>query len=123
MNDSTPNIVTNFAQASSCPGKSFFDFPTWYKYLDSVAGNPCEPKLTGINDIWLVVLAVVEILLRVVVFVAIAYVLIGGFKYITSRAIPEKTAAAKNTIIDALTGLVIAIVAIAAVSFIARSFN
>lgn len=106
--------------AASC-NKSFFGFPTWYKYLDDA--DKCAPKLTGLNDIWLIALAVAEILLRVAVIVAIVYVMIGGFKYITSRASPDKVGQAKNTIVDGLIGLLIAVAATSIVSFIAGRFN
>jgi hypothetical protein len=106
--------------AAGCD-KSFLAFPTWYKYLPGSA--TCEPRLTQINDIWLILLAIIEILLRVAILAAITFVLIGGFKFITSRANPDKTTAAKNTTIDALIGLVIAIVATAVVSFVAGRFS
>lgn len=114
------SLLTLFAQATSC-SKSFLGFPTWYKYLEGA--DTCSPALGSINDIWLVLLALIEILLRVAVLIAIAYVLIGGFKYITSRANPEKTSTAKNTIVDAIIGLIIAVAATAVVSFIAGRFN
>lgn len=104
-------------------GNSFFGFPYWYKYLESASSKTCSPTLTSINDIWLILLAVIEILLRIAIIAAIAYVMIGGFKFITSRAEPEKTANAKNTVIDALTGLIIAVVATAVVTFVAGRFQ
>lgn len=106
-------------------GGGLFGLPKWYEYLKGVRekGGNCAPQLTGINDIWLVLLAVTDILLRVAVIVAIVFVLIGGFKYITSRANPDKTTAARNTVIDALIGLVIAVVSIAVVSFVAGRFE
>ena len=106
-------------------GGSFFGFPTWYKYLAGVreAGGACAVDLNGINDIWLILLAIIEILLRVAILAAIAFVLIGGFKFITSRANPDKTANAKNTVIDGLTGLVIAVAATAVVGFVAGRFT
>ncbi len=110
--------LTNFAAACD---KSFFGFPTWYKYLDGA--DTCEPKLTQLNDVWLIALAVTEILLRLAILIAIAYVLIGGQKYITSRGNPDKMSSAKNTVTDGLTGVVIAIAAIAVVSYIAGRFN
>ncbi len=113
-----PESLKYFA-ATTCDN-NFFGLPTWYKYLD----HPnCSPQLNSINDIWLILLAIIEILLRVAIIAAIAYVMIGGFKFITSRANPEKTADAKNTVIDALTGLVIAVVATAVVTFVAGSFK
>ncbi len=123
----TDSFVTNmlhlqltFAAAGDCQG-GFFGFPVWYKYLKGA--DTCQPQLTQLNDIWLIVLAIIEIMLRIAVAVAVAYVLIGGFKYITSRANPEKTSSAKNTIVDALIGLVIAVAATAVVSFVAGRFN
>jgi hypothetical protein len=112
--------ISQFAQAKSCGG-SFFGFPTWYKYLPDASS--CSPRLTGINDIWLIMLAIAEILLRVAVIVAIAFVLIGGFKYITSQGNPDKTSQAKKTVVDGLIGVVIAIVATAVISFIASRFQ
>lgn len=113
--------------AVKCNGSGFLGFPTWYKYLENAAPankpNQCSPELRGLNDIWLIALAVSEILLRVAIIVAIVYVLIGGFKYITSRANPDKTNSAKNTVIDALIGLVLALVATAVISFIAGRFQ
>jgi hypothetical protein len=115
-------MLTRVAQAAAgCENRSFFGFPVWDKYLQH---NPdCGPKLTAMGDIWLILLALIEILLRVAVFVAIAYVLLGGFKYITSRANPDKVSTAKTTVIDALIGLVIAVAATAVVSFIAGRFS
>lgn len=112
-------------------GQGFFGFPTWYKYLQGVveydnpireAGQKCVAKISHVNDVWLIALAVTDMLLRVAVIAAIIYVMIGGFKYITSRANPDKTATAKNTIVDGLVGLVIAVVATAVLSFIAGRF-
>lgn len=100
---------------------NFFGFPQWYKYLED--GDKCAPRLEHLTDIWLIGLAVIEILLRVAIIAAIIYVMIGGFKYITSRANPEKTSAAKNTVVDALIGLVVAVVATAVVSFIGTRFG
>lgn len=106
-------------------GGFFFGFPKWYRYLDGVEekSGACAVQLNGINDIWLIGLAIIEILLRVAIFAAVTYVLIGGFKYITSRANPDKTSSAKNTVVDGLIGLVIAIVATAVVSFVAGRFD
>lgn len=114
-------IVNRFA--ADCGG-GFLDLPTWYKFLPRAGEdkNPCAPKLSSINDIWLVLLGVTDILLRVAILVAIVYVLIGGFKYITSEGNPDKTSTAKKTVIDGLIGMVIAIVAATVVAFIATRF-
>ena len=113
---------------------SFFGFPTWYKYLKSREvplenGTICSPHLTGLNDIWLIGLAIIEILLRISILIAIVFVVVGGFKFITSNGDvggggkPDKIASARRTVIDALVGMAIAIVAIAIVSYLGRRFG
>ena len=51
--------------AAACKGGGLIGLPTWYMYLEgtTAAGN-CSPAITGINDIWLIVAAVIEILLN-----------------------------------------------------------
>jgi hypothetical protein len=120
-----------FAQADVedvCNQGSFFDFPRWYKYLKKttpeVNGEDlCSPQLNGLNDIWLIMLAVVEMLLRIAILVAIIYVVISGIKFITARGNPDKIQNARNSVQDALIGIVIAVAATAIVSFIAGRFS
>jgi ABC-type Fe3+ transport system permease subunit len=112
-------LFTNFA-AIKC--SHFLGFPTWYEYIH--ASDSCSNiQITGINDIWLIVAAAIEILLRVAGIFAVAFVIYGGFQYITSQAEPEKVTRAKHTIINALIGLLIAILASVIVNFIAGSIK
>lgn len=120
-----PLIFTTFAQfgadCSPTEGQnSFFGLTPWYQYLpgqrDSF-GN-CVAKFNGINDFWLIGLAIVDSLLKVVALVAIGFVIYGGFLYMTSAGEPDKTRQAKDSILNALIGMAIAIVASAVVSFI-----
>lgn len=122
--------LTTYIQtfAASCGGGGLFGFPTWYKYLDGATStvdgtDVCTAQIHGINDIWLIGLAVIEILLRVAVLAAITFVMLGGLKYITARGNADKLENARTSIIDALTGLAIAIAASAIVSFIAGRFT
>lgn len=113
---------TNFAAACQAPG--FFSFPTWYKYLDSfndAAGN-CTPRISGIADVWLIVAAIIEMLLRIGALAAVVFVLWGGIQFIISHGEPEKTSKAQSTIINALIGLVISVGAATVVSFVAGKF-
>lgn len=63
-------------------------------------------------------LAVLDALIRIAGLIAVAFVIVGGAKYITSQGEPDKASQARGAIINALIGLVIAIVAAALVSFI-----
>jgi hypothetical protein len=117
--------------AATCATKpNFFGFPAWYEYLPEknpkvgiVGGDEvCSPHLSSVGDVWLIGLAVVEIMLRVAVILAIIFVMIAGLKYVNSRGNAEKTESAKKTLVDALIGMVIAISATAVISFIGGRF-
>lgn len=112
-------LMLHFAAANCHP--SFFGFPTWYEYLK--VDSTCAPSISGINDVWLIVAAGIEILLRVAALVAIGFVIYGGIQYVTSQAQPDKTAKAQGTIINALVGLIIAILAAVIINFIAGSIT
>ena len=110
---------------AACAGGNFLFFPTWYHYLNSIpdANGLCTPQITSLSDIWLIVAAVIEILLRLAALVAVGFIIFGGFEYITSQAEPANVEKARKTIINALVGLTIAILAAAVVTFIAGSVS
>jgi hypothetical protein len=76
-----------------------------------------------LTDIWLIVAAIIEIALRIAAIVAVIFIIYGGFSYTTSQGDPEGTAKARGTIVNALIGLAVAVMAAAIVSFIARSIH
>lgn len=124
------NFVANFLMqfqlfAHTDPGceKSFLTLPTWYHYLHVHEARDCAPRLDGLNDIWLIGLAVVEILLRIAILAAIAFTVYAGIKFAASRGNADKVESARNTLLDALTGLIIAIIATAVVAFIGTRFS
>jgi hypothetical protein len=116
--------------AANCSTGNFFNFPSWYKYLASKmqvnsATGRCELRdMTNqefIQSLPLIILAFVDIALRIAAFVAIAYVIWGGIQFITAQGESDKTKRARQTIINALIGLVIAMVATGIVNFVGRS--
>lgn len=115
-----PNILA--LVPANC-SKGFFGLPPWYKYLQ-VDGSTCEIidfKLLGSgadSGLILIGLAVVEMLLRIAGLVAVTFVLWGGFTYIISQAEPDKLANARHTILNALIGLGIALLATSIVVFV-----
>lgn len=107
---------------ASCPGGDFFGFPKWYKYLDGATeplSHLCTPQISSINDIYLIVAAVIEMLLRVAALLAVGFVIYGGVEYSISQGEPERTSRARKTIINALVGLAISVTAAAVVAFMA----
>lgn len=138
-----PLAVPAVAQAAEadepdCNNSSaFLGFPTWYRYLEfeyneetddcKVVGPAYEDGENAGNLRWpevvgRVAIAVVEIGLRFAGIIAVAYVIYGGFRFITSQGDPENAKSARQTIQNALIGLVIALVAIGSVSFIGAQF-
>lgn len=119
------------ASDPACNKSGPLGFPTWYKYLNVTkdAVGKCSVSLsssngqTNFNQIWLIGLAVIDIILRIGVLVAIGYVIYGGFQYMLSQGEPDRTTSAKNTIINALVGLVITLLATAVVTFIGNKFG
>lgn len=117
-------FLTRFSDAPCTPKSSFFGLPTWYKYLQSeqVGTVPrCTPIIDIFNNpeqIGAIALALVELLLMVGGLAAVAFVIYGGFRYLTSQGEPENTRAARQTIINALIGLFIVILATTIVRFI-----
>lgn len=112
--------------AASCTERVFFGLPTWHKYLEKKdVGGVCEiqfdlmegGKFNG-DDMLLIALSIVDILVWLAGIIAVFFVMYGGIKYITSQGSPDGTKGAQNTIMNALIGLGIAIVAGAVVGFI-----
>lgn len=129
-------LPRHFGQVTGCnlDTGGFFGLPTWYKYLSGVPVETydvttnttttlCSPHLNGVGDIWLVVLAVIDIILRIIGVLAIGWVIWGGIQYTTSQGEPDRTKRAKDTIINAVAGLVIAMLAVAVVGFIGSRFK
>lgn len=112
-------LLSNFA-ADNC--SHFLGFPTWYEYVHA-AGSCSTIQIDNINDVWLIVAAIIEILLRLAGMFAVAFIIYGGFQYLTSQAEPDAVNNARKTIINALVGLAIAILASVTVNFIAGSIK
>lgn len=120
--------------AAGCNPGNFFGIPPWYKYLvlagrmkNDPVNQVCELvgnfQWRGGGDITLVMLALVDIALHVAGLVAVGFIIYGGFQYLTSDGAPDQTKSAQQTIINALVGLVIAMIAAATISFIGRAIT
>ena len=138
-------LAANTSLASNhsyCQSSTFFGLEPWYYFLNTykttstsqcgvcfnVLGNStalAPPTATACtnprSDIPLVLLAIIDDLLRIAGLVAVGFIIFAAFRYVTSQGNPENSAKAQNTILYALVGLVIAISAIAVVTYIGNS--
>ena len=132
-------LFTAFA-ATPCTVTTFLGIPPWYKYLVDAGrmvvddtSKACEliapfqwkgsDTVPAGGDVTLIVMGVLDILLRLAGLVAVGFVIYGAIQYITSDGAPDKTKEAQQTIINALVGLVIALIATTAVAFIGRTIT
>lgn len=99
-----------------CAQNAFFFLPPWWEYLGQNAD--CSAKFTGLGDIWLVGLAILDMLLRLAGFLAVISIIIAGVSYMTAAGNAEKVTAARKRIVNSLIGLFIAMTAAGLVAFI-----
>lgn len=106
-------------------GSGFFFFPTWWEYLPTKIDSlsVCSPAFNPPGDIWLVGLAVLDMLLRVAGFVAVISIMVAGVSHIFSGGNPEKAAAARKRLYNSLIGLALVLIATGVVTFIGRTIG
>ncbi len=112
--------------ATECNGR-FLTLPAWYNGLAgpkddcgiiSPAGLEGDETTQLSRFIWKAVLNVVGILLQIIGYVAIGFVIYGGFKYVSSTGRPDKVKEGRELILNAVIGLVISFFAATAVGYI-----
>lgn len=103
----------------------FLGFPTWYRGLtcDGDGHIQIEGGQSIFQIIIVVGLNVVDIILRLVGLVALAFIIYGGIQYLIARGEPGNVAKAKSTITRAVVGLIIGIASSAIVGFITTRIN
>ncbi len=114
--------VSNTASAV-CGQDSYIGFPTWYKGLtcDDEGTVVIEKGDAGFNQMWTIVLNFVGMLVVAIGYVAAGFFMWGGFNYIISTGDPGKVAAAKNTLLNSIIGLVIALASVGILDFVQKS--
>ena len=113
-------LPTDSVQAA-CPSGKILTIKPWYDgLLESDCSIKSPDKVGGLSPfIWKIVLNIVEDLLQLAGYVAVGFIIYGGFQFMTSSGSPDQAAKAQKTIINAAIGLVIAIASIGLVNLIA----
>ena len=73
------------------------------------------------NDLMGQANTIINVVIGVIGFVAVAFIIFGGFQYTTSAGDPGKVKKAKDTILYGIIGLVVAMLAYAIVNFVLSS--
>lgn len=114
--------------------RSLFGIPPWYHGMMSGSGGSCEftpitytdgssTKTDLVKTGAKVVSNVIQAALVVVAYVAIGFLLRGGFGYMTSTGSPEGMTVAKKTVSNALVGMIIALLAASIVNAIGAAIK
>ena len=81
------------------------------------------PRITSLESVWLIAAVVIEDVIKISGYVAVGFILWGAIKYIKSQGDSNELSQAKQIIINAVTGLVIVLVAVAMVQLVAGTFS
>lgn len=124
------NVVK--ASGGSCQ-RQFLGLKTWYAYIpkDQINPSTCEvsqdlpllPTKNSVGVVPAVALAIVDDLLIITAYIAVAFIVTGGIQYITSQGTPDITKRAQSTILNALIALAVALVARAVVIFLGKALT
>ena len=106
--------------ASAACAQRILTFPAWYEGL--VDGS-CEIKQptgeTGVqNFIWTIALNIIELILQLVGYIAVGFIIYGGYMYMISAGAPDGMVKARKIITNAIVGLLISIFSVAIVNLI-----
>ncbi len=110
-------------------GSGFLGIRPWYYGLADPAAD-CAIKAPSSSDsnalgtfIWAIVLNCIDIALTLAAYVAVVFIVYGGFLFITGGGVATQIERARKTIFNAVIGLVIAMGAIGIVRFVFNAFG
>ena len=108
--------------AAACDGR-VLGIPPWYRGLTTGSGEDCviaSPEQAGGISQFVLKLAlnIIEMGIIIVGYIAIFFILYGGFQFLTGGANPGQVEKARNTILHAVIGLAIALAAVAILNII-----
>lgn len=113
--------VLALAFSFAIPGVSFAECDT-SSGLDATTGANCAQGNNTPSDLFdgddSIFKNVVNILLFLVGAISVIMLIFGGIKYVTSGGSQEQVTSAKNTIMYAIIGIIVALLAYAVVSFV-----
>jgi Type IV secretion system pilin len=122
------HLLSYFAACST--DSTIFGIPTWYKYLEvnevlvrgirtcQIQADIFKDNTLDLTVALLIGFGILDILLRIGALVAVGFIMYAGVQYVSAQGEPDKAKKALGTIINALVGLGITIVAAAAVAFV-----
>lgn len=113
--------------AAACTEDRFLGVPPWYRGLVKTEGSgakaTCNVKSPeeagGLSAfIWLITLNVIEMAIVAMTYLAVFFIMYGGFLFMTGGNNPSQIEKGRKTILNAVIGLVICMASIAVTNLI-----
>lgn len=112
-------VLNTFAQG--CTESQLLGIKPWWQFVPRISTDGyCTLNFEkfGVGTVWLVLAGIIDILLRIGLFVSIGFFIYGAFRMVTSQGSPDQVKAARGTMVNSLIGLIICITSIGMVSFV-----
>jgi len=109
-------------QFAACGGAvaDILGLEPWYSCLQKKYGSI---KIGELNDIWLIVLPLIEDLFKAGLYIATGFVIWGGFKHLKSQGDPGQLQQAREVIRNAIIGLLWLTLSVAIVEFVSAGIK
>lgn len=91
--------------------------PCWYRGLPADVNG--QPKINEVKNLTIIGANVLDMMLQLIGYIAVGFIIWGGFQFMLSDGDPGKAASARKTIINACAGLLLALASVAIVNFVA----
>lgn len=107
--------------AGTCNFNSrFLTFPTWWRGIPTDTGT-CSLKMEDIPPerlVSIIAANIAEVIIQLVGYASAIFIIVGGFKYITSSGSPDGMTSARKTIQNAVIGLLVSILSVGIVNIV-----
>lgn len=117
-----PQPVSAAASIADCQ-KRVLGIPPWYRGLiknkECNLKSPNDAGVGGLSGfIWRIVLNGIEMAIVIIAYIAVFFIIYGGFQFMTGGSNPGMVEKARKTIMNACIGLVVAMASIGIVNLI-----
>lgn len=119
-------VFSTTALAAACKNdNAILGFPTWFHGLDCTdAKNGGQTvNVNSVGKVWVIALNILQWLMIAGGYVTLYFLIWGGIKFMTAAGEPDKIKNARETITNAIIGLIIVLAAVAIVRTIQGSIS
>lgn len=116
-----PQTASAAAANNPACAMGILTFPVWYRGLvdDTTCAMKSPDQVGGLSSyIWKIVLNLLDIALQLVGYIAVGFIIYGGFMFMTAGGDSATVAKGRKTILNAVIGLAISIGSVAIVNLI-----